>query len=181
MGRDKALLAFGGKKLIQRACELASSVTDSVTIIGPRDTFMAYGKVVEDIHPGRGPLGGIYSVLSHARTDLNLILAVDTPFIARDFLVRLRGVAEHGTAAATVPRINNRFQPLCAFYRKSFLPAAERALSIDQNKIELLFSQVTIRVIEEDEALRLGATPQMFANLNTPEEYEAALKSLNNR
>ena len=55
--------------------------------------------------------------------------------------------------------------------------SAEQSLILGQNRIDLLFSRVKTRVIEETELQQLGYCPEMFRNLNTPEEWkEAELK-----
>jgi molybdopterin-guanine dinucleotide biosynthesis protein A len=73
-----------------------------------------------------------------------------------------------------VPRSQGRLQPLCAIYRKSFQPVAERSLLRSGNKIDALFSEVKMLVIEEEEILRRGCSPAMFDNLNTPSEFDRA-------
>src|ERR1017187_850261 len=97
MGQDKALLRLCGETLLERARRLAKSVTEDVRIVGDPAKFGAYGPVVEDIYPGRGPLGGIHAALMQTQTELNLILAVDTPFIEERFLDFLVSEARNGS------------------------------------------------------------------------------------
>jgi molybdopterin-guanine dinucleotide biosynthesis protein A len=174
MGQDKAFLELDGRTLLDRALELARSVAGDVSIVGPKDKFARFGPVVQDILSGRGPLAGIHAALSSSKSDLNLILALDTPFVQAGFLRYLTGEAEGGAAVVTVPRIAGQSQPLCAIYRREFLAVAEDSLRHGRNKIDPLFSQVPCRVIDENELLRLGLDPQMFENLNTPEQWEQA-------
>ena len=79
MGRDKAFLELGGQTLLARALSLAGTVTEQVSIVGASEIFLGYGGVVEDLFPGRGPLGGIHAALISSATELNLMLAVDLP------------------------------------------------------------------------------------------------------
>jgi molybdopterin-guanine dinucleotide biosynthesis protein A len=178
MGRDKALLDFNGSPLIQLALDCARSVADSTIIIGPQDKFSTYAPSIQDIYPDRGPLGGIYSALASTTTELNLILAIDTPLIAPTFLANLRILAENNPSHAIVPRINRRLQPLCAIYRTSCADPAHQLLAANINKVEALIQSVPHHILDTDELLRLGATTEMFLNLNTPEDYQAALQSL---
>jgi molybdopterin-guanine dinucleotide biosynthesis protein A len=48
---------------------------------------------------------------------------------------------------------------------------AEHALSQQRNKIDHLFSEVSTRVIAEDELKALGFAPDIFDNVNTPEDW----------
>jgi molybdenum cofactor guanylyltransferase len=181
MGSDKAFLELSGKTLIQRTCELAASVADSVSLVGPAEKLSPFGLVIPDIYPHRGPLGGLYSALSATQTDLNLILAVDLPLLTRDFLLNFRALAEGEAAMAVVPRVGNRLQPLCAFYKTDVVGEAERLLSSGLNKLEALFDNVSLRVVEANEIQRLGGSPEMFLNVNSPEDYERAKRILEQR
>jgi molybdenum cofactor guanylyltransferase len=180
MGEDKAFLQLGEQSLLERSLLLAQSVTQDVKIVGSSAKFSRYAPVVEDIYPDRGPLGGIHAALSICKADLNLFLAVDLPFVEPEFLKYLLGVAERSEAIVTLPRIGNRWQPLCALYKRHFGKLAERALQDGKNKVDALFATVTIRLIEEAELAAQGFSPEMFRNLNTFEEWErtqAELKS----
>jgi molybdopterin-guanine dinucleotide biosynthesis protein A len=174
MDREKAFLELEGRTLLARALELAASVAGEVCIIGPREKFSPFGRVVEDIYPGRGPLGGIHAALSSSRTELNLILAVDTPFLRPEFLQYLVAQARAGGALVTLPRAGGGWQPLCAVYGRAFLPLAQEALAAGRNKIDPLFAVASVRALEEGELKRLAFDPGMFDNLNTPEEWELA-------
>jgi len=58
---------------------------------------------------------------------------------------------------------------------------AERLLTSGRNKLEALFDNVSLRVVEEDEIQRLGGSPEMFLNVNAPEDYERAKRILEQR
>src|SRR5258707_8883815 len=110
---DKAFLSLNGRFLIEHAI-FQARVADDVYIVGPKDKFSAYGRVVADVFPEAGPLGGIHAALKRTRTDLNLILPVDMPFLRREFLSYLLDLALKNSATVTVPRMNGRLQPLCS-------------------------------------------------------------------
>ncbi len=86
MGVDKAFVPLDGRTLLARALELARGLASDVRIVGDVAKFGKFGPVVEDIFQNRGPLGGIHAALRASATDLNLILAVDLPFVAAQFL-----------------------------------------------------------------------------------------------
>ncbi|MFZ0285140.1 MAG: molybdenum cofactor guanylyltransferase [Terriglobales bacterium] len=171
MGSDKAFLPWGNGTLLSHALKLASSVTPNVRIVGDSQKFATFGTVIEDIYRDRGPLGGIHAALSSTATDLNLMLAVDLPLIESQFLQFLMERARSGDATVTVPRAGGVSQPLCAIYRREFLPVAEQSLKAGKNKIDALFAQVRTRIVEESEFTRAGFSTAMFRNLNTPEEW----------
>lgn len=172
MGADKAQLKLQGRTLLEIAVEKARQVLTTTDIIGPRSKFGP--EAVEDIFPNCGPLGGIHAALTHSGCDFNLILAVDTPFVEARFLRFLLEQSRNSGAAVTLARTADGFQPLCAVYRKSFAQVADRALKERRYKIDPLFSQVQMRVIEEAELRQLAFDLAMFENLNTRAEYERA-------
>ena len=173
MGQDKAFVEFEGRTLLARATDLARSVAADVRIVGSREKFVSIAPVVEDIFCDSGPLGGIHAALKASETELNLMLAVDMPFVSPAFLKYLIHEARLARrAVVTVPHGGKGWQPLCAIYRIEFAEAAEKALRAGQNKIDRLFDEVYTRRIEEQEMLRAGFSFDLFRNLNTREEWE---------
>ncbi len=171
MGTDKAFVQFEGRTLLQHALELGRSITADVRIVGAQERFARFAPVVEDIFRERGPLGGIHAALRASETELNLILAVDMPFVSLAFLQHLIGIARiANVATVVVPRTGGRWQPLCAVYRRSFGVVAEKALLAGANKIDLLFNVAETRVIDDGELDRAGFTSNIFRNINTCEE-----------
>jgi molybdopterin-guanine dinucleotide biosynthesis protein A len=178
MGQDKAFLQLGGRTLLAHALERAQAATGNAWIVGSTEKFAAFGPVVEDVYPGRGPLAGIHAALSGTRTQLNLITAVDMPFLQIDFLKYLIIQASACHAAVVVPRAGGGLQPLCAVYRKDFAQVAQRSLTAGKNKIDTLFSDVPTLVIEQAELERSGFMQDMFRNLNTEQDWQEAQQKL---
>lgn len=174
MGADKAFLLLEGRTLLERALELANSVAEEVRIVGARDKFAAFAPVIEDQYEERGPLGGIHAALNASSSPRSLILAVDLPFLEERFLRYLVAEARAGSATVTVPRAGGGLQPLCAVYGREFGELAEHALAAGRNKIDTLFAQIPVRIIEEEELARFAFSAAMFDNLNTRDEWEQA-------
>ena len=186
MNADKAFLDFGGQTLLERALAVMGEVCDRVAIVGDPGRFAKYGPakygsakygpVVADIFPGCGPLAGIHAALVHSSAELNLMLAVDMPFVSRELLAFLFAAAEDedNQAIVTVPRAGKGLQPLCAVYRRDFSTTAEQALRAGKYKIDAAFSSVAVRVIEEGELAAAGFSERNFFNVNTPQDRLAA-------
>lgn len=177
MGKDKAFLSWQSGTLLSHACQLAAVVASEVRIVGDAKKFADSGRVVEDIYRDRGPLAGIHAALTGSATELNLLLAVDVPFVSPDFLQYLVAQAQESSAVVTVPRAGGGWQPLCAVYRRAFAPVAEQSLREGNNKIDPLFAKVRTRVIDEAELAKAGFSSGMFRNLNTPDDLEQAKHS----
>lgn len=172
MGTDKAFIELEGRTLLDRTLELAKGITASVSVVGDRAKYSSFGPVVEDIFPHCGPLGGIHAALRSSQTQLNLILAVDTPFLSSEFLQYLTRKALDAGALVTIPRTPHGWQPLCAVYRRDFADLAEKSLQAGRYKIDSLFDPTRTQVISEAELQTAGFSLDMFRNLNTPQDLK---------
>jgi molybdopterin-guanine dinucleotide biosynthesis protein A len=174
MGSDKAFIKLNGQSLLSRVLDLAYALTPNVSIVGDVQKFGNYGRTIPDIFANCGPLGGIHAALRASNSDLNVVLAVDTPFVSLALLQFLVERAERNPGiCVTVPRTATGWQPLCAVYRRSFSLAAEQALRTGLFKIDRLFEIVPTEGISESELLNAGFPPGLFRNLNTPEDVAA--------
>ena len=178
MGRDKAFVEFEGETLLARMLGMARSMTVDVRIVGDAKKFASFASAVEDIFQDRGPLGGIHAALRSSQTDLNLMLAVDMPFVSSAFLRYLIGQArsELGSCGDHSPHRRRLAAPVRRL-PPGIADAAETALLAGQNKIDLLYTAIKTRVIEEGELKGDGFSLDLFRNLNTPEELEAGQRS----
>lgn len=174
MGQDKAAVTLNGLTLLQHALAALRQVCRDVAILGKHELYGALGRVYEDVFPGCGPLGGIHAALSNSQTQFNLIIAVDTPFLAPEFLSYLAVRAINSSAIVTTPEIDDYTQPLCTVYSLDFRSIAEQALRLGNYKIVPLFPRDRTLVIKESELRQVAFAADMFENLNTPEDLARA-------
>lgn len=179
MGTDKALLQLPtGETMLEHAMALGASVAREVCVVGPLERYASYawaGKIVEDVFPGRGPLGGIHAALSNTRADWNLIFAVDMPLLTAALLRWLVDRAKEYEAVVTIPHAGGRLQTLCGVYRREFGAEAQKGLEAGLNKIDSIYTRVSTRVIEEDELRAVAFGPELFANCNNMDEMRKLL------
>jgi molybdenum cofactor guanylyltransferase len=175
MGADKAFVLLNGRTLLARMLDVGRSLTPNVYIVGDPLKYSAFAPVVEDIFSGCGPLGGIHAALRSSNTDLNVILAIDTPFISLALMQFLVSRAQASPdSQVTVAQTSGGLQPLCAVYQRKFADAAEEALRGGRYKIDALFFPATTQVVGEEELETAGFSPQIFRNLNTLEDLAKA-------
>jgi molybdopterin-guanine dinucleotide biosynthesis protein A len=174
MGADKAFMDFGGRTLLDSAIGVMREVCPNLIIVGDPAKFATYGEAVPDRYRGCGPLAGIHAALLHSSAELNLVLAVDMPFVSRELLAFLLAGASETEDIVVVPRTAKGFQPLCAVYRRAFATAAEEALRAGKYKIDSVFSGVAVRFIEAEELARAGFSEREFFNVNTPGDLRTA-------
>ena len=181
MGRDKRALPWtpaadgSPQTLLGHVVATVSRLTDDVVLVANDDPGVAGARVVGDLYPRSGSLGGIYSGLAAAAYDLAFIAAADMPFLNPTLILDLIGQGAH--ADAVVPVTSGRPEPLHAVYRKAVQAPARRQIERRELKIALVFEAVsTVRVPEANVRL-LDPDLQSFWNLNTPEDYQRALVS----
>ena len=75
-----------------------------------------------------------------------------------------------------MPRVGGYHHPLAAVYRLDVEPVVRRLLAANRLRPFFLFEAVSTRVVEAAELAEVDPTFQSLRNLNTPEEYETALR-----
>ena len=166
MGRDKALLPFKGRPLVQHIAAEARAAAGNITLVGDptRYTYLGY-PVVQDLFPGCGPLAGIYTALSVTQADWNLIMACDMPDVTAEFLAQLIERAEAGGADVVLPAGSNGLpEPLCAAYRRHCADRIGQALAQGVRKVTDGLAALDI------DHWRVP-NPDCFRNLNTALEW----------
>lgn len=182
MGRPKADLVLAGATMLERQIRLLRAVGFPVAVVGYRGSRSGLGvPVLDDDFPDRGPLAGISAGLGHTRREFNLFLGCDLPFMERRFLEFLCCRALESGADVTLPHsAGGRAQPLCALYRRRIAGIIRGQLESGWNKVDRFFPRVRTERILWPEMARLGFPPRIFDNMNTPEDYEDAVRRLGN-
>lgn len=176
MQRDKAGLEYGGKSQLARAMELLTPlVTRCFVSVRPdqlNDPQRTAYDTITDIKPNLGPMGGIHAALHSYPDQAWLILACDLPFLDRttlQYLIAQRASTRVATAYRS--RFDGQPEPLCAIFEPRSLQLIEQALAQGQQCPRGLLSRSDV------ELLNLP-TPQALDNINTGEEYAAAIAAL---
>ena len=183
-GRDKALVEIGGLSMLERMIRLLRAATKEVKLVVGRDDYKKFGlESVADQWPGEGPLGGIITALedatrSAAKSEWNLILSCDMPFLTKEWLSFLLRRAEASTAEVILPRSASGPEPLCACYRNRAAAKLRKAFEAGTRKVTDGLKHVTTEVLDEADWKRFDSAGRLFWNMNTAADYEAAKKIL---
>jgi len=185
MGEDKALKPFLGRPLIERVIERLKPIADEVIVTTnrPEDYEFLGLRLVPDLKPGRGALGGLYTALASASGDIVAVVACDMPFASAMLFETARRLMVEEEADVVIAETSEGMEPLHALYRREgCVPAIEAAIAADQWKVISWFPQVKVRVLKPDETKAIDPSGLCFWNLNTPEEFaEAERVSLSGR
>lgn len=188
MGEDKALLTIEGVPLLQRVCDVASSLSDAVYVIAPTPEKYQHLRLkkcqfvreqplpqedLSDVPEStkvslplpHGPLVGFAQGLSVVQTPWVLLLACDLPKlqveVLQSWVAQLAEVPDDAIAA--LPRHVKGWEPLCGFYRSSCLSSLQHFIEQGERSFQAWLAQHSVYVLSL-------ADPQMLFNCNTPSD-----------
>ena len=180
-GRLKAALPVGGRTILERqVTALAATSIREVIVVGSWTLAPVSGvRHVPDVLEQRSGLAGLYSALLMATTPIVVVLAGDMPFVQPSLLSVLAEVRPD--AHAVVPRVDGRWHPLCAGYRRTAAPTIKARL--DRGDLRISEAMTDLRVVEvpQEAIARMDPDGKLLMNLNTPDDYERARQRAHDR
>jgi molybdenum cofactor guanylyltransferase len=181
MGVSKAHLEWNGMPLVEHMARMLVRTLDGpVVVVHARGQALpplpAGVELAEDARANRGPLEGLAAGLRAVgdRAGAAFVSATDAPFLRAE-VVRLVAGALDEASDAVVPRLARRVYPLTAAYRTAVLATVERHLAGSRLRAVALLSALEVRWLGEDELRAVDPELVSLVNLNTREDYEAAL------
>ncbi len=146
MGRDKAMLPFGGTTLLAHAVTTARTVAHEVVLLGDRPDLQGADHAIPDLHPGCGPVGGMETALrdlagrpgDSPKAEWACFLPVDMPFLpAGLYAALMRRWLDQATFGIRVayPTVDGVPQPLISLLHSSVLPYLTAAVEISRFKV----------------------------------------------
>ena len=179
MGVAKATLPFGPETMLQRVVRLLSTVVAPIVVVAAREQELPElpsGVVVtRDEREARGPLEGLRAGLKAVpeTVDAAYVTSCDVPLLEPAFVRRMVDLL--GDADIAVMEIDGFTHPLSAVYRRATLPHIESLLAQDRLRPMFLFDAVRTRRVQTDEMVVADPLLRTLRNLNTREDYLAAL------
>lgn len=172
MGSDKGMLPLNESVFIAHIVKaLKESLIKNITIVSSNAAYDFLNcNRIEDIHPDKGPVGGIFTALSHSKTKQNIILSVDIPLISPAIIKWLVANIDDKKQITQV-KVLDKTSPLIAVYNKNIVSVFEDNLKKEQLKLRMVVDEIphqTIEVPEEWCAL--------LQNINTKEDYQNLIK-----
>jgi molybdopterin-guanine dinucleotide biosynthesis protein MobB len=173
MGEDKAFAEFQGSTLLEWIRDrLAPSFSHVFVVTREPSRFQHLGlPVVNDALSEDGSAVGIYSAVLASPTERVVCVACDMPFVTPRFV---RVLAERSEGFEVfVPRHGGHLQPLCAVYSKGTLDAYRDFIGSGRRRIVDVYPSLNTGYLDMDGG-EFGDPEQLFMNVNTPAELEAA-------
>ena len=179
MGSPKALLRFDDEPILAHIVRTLSRMFAEIIVVAAPDQELPSlpVTVVRDQVAHQGPVGGLCYGLKATGTDFSFVTSCDVAFLNPELISYL--VSRISEYDVVVPHWQQRLQPLHAVYRRSVLPLLEDQLARAQLRPVYLFDRVRTCRIDEDEIRRFDPDGLSFLNMNTPQDYEEALRRWN--
>jgi len=182
MGTPKAWLPFAGEIMLARVVRLLRAEVEPIVVVAaPGQELPALPAevcVVRDEEKGRGPLQGLAAGLAAltGHAEAAFASSCDVPFLQPAFVRRM--IELLGDHNICVPYVDGFHHPLAAVYRVEVAQSVKRLLVEDRLRPVFLFDMEPTRVVTADELRDVDPDFKTLRNLNTPEDYEAALRAV---
>lgn len=122
----------------------------------------------------KGPIGGIYSVLSNVSCDGMIFCPCDVPFFNRQAVEIL--LKEFKDDRPVIFKSQNRIQSLCGIYPAKVLPVIRECIQNGEYKIRCVLDKLPTKYLEAE---TYGLDARTFCNVNTIEELEKLQRESN--
>lgn len=176
MGRDKAALPVGEIPLVEHLARRLLPVVDEIIVAGGADPpHMADVRRVADRFSGMGPLAGMHAGFLEARHPLVWVVACDLPDVEPQLGPLMVAIADD--FEAVVPRPGSEPEGVCAIYRRELASRIEEMLLSRKPSVKHLLATSNVRYLRTSELQAVDPELRSFRNLNTPEDYEAWLRT----
>lgn len=182
MGRPKGLLPWENEVLLQKIVRTVQQVCSPVVLVAAKDQEVPHVskdvKILRDEVEGKGPLAGLVVALKKMASEVDAVFlaSCDVPFLdeatIRFLAARLDG------HRALVPRVLDTCNPLVAIYRVDLLRDLGEMLEKNCLRMQSIAEIDGVLILEEEEFVKAGQSLMAFRNINTPQEYEEALKNV---
>jgi len=160
-GRDKGLILYKNRPLIEHVIAAVKTQTDDIIISANRniETYrLLADRVITDTSASyRGPLAGIAACLPHCQHQRILVVACDMPALPANLVERL--AVDTDKYPVSIATVDAQHQ-LAMVINRDLLASIQQNLDQDQLKLIAWVQSVTFRAVSFDDL------PGSFANLN---------------
>jgi len=169
MGQDKGLMDYHGRPMIEHVLKAVAPLHRECTIVANNPAYEVFGlPVVRDLVQQKGPMGGLWTAIQHAKKNMLLLLACDYPLITTALLRSLMALADG--QKIVMPFAHQQLHPLIAVYPVSIRDKVQKILETDQLQMSQLID--TYPYLGVELGPWLVEKPHLLDNLNTPADFQ---------
>jgi len=180
MGKDKGSLIFKGKPMVSYLVDAIKEIADEIILV-LRDGEQVeeyklilkdyeFIKIVTDKNKDQGPLVGILTGLLNITSEYAQILPCDSPFISKNFVLKMFKYMEMNDFDAVVPLWDDgHIEPLHSIYKKKAVPIIENLIIDGKRDVNSLITHLNVKSVNVEE---LDKSKISFLNINTIKDLE---------
>ena len=177
IGRDKALLEYGGMRLVERSISVLRPFCGRILISSNNRDLAGLGhEIVGDEHRDIGPIAGLHAALRYSQSEHHIVIPCDTPFVTVDVYERLLEAAARAASDSVEPdRIptvvagteDGFIEPLIGYYHRSALRTLTEQIGRRDYKLHnsLICMGAKVEIFKDS---------RLFRNINTKADLTAA-------
>ncbi|MHC6180458.1 molybdenum cofactor guanylyltransferase [Clostridium sp. JNZ X4-2] len=182
MGFDKQFMKINEKRLLKIMIDKLKKEFDDIIVVTnkPEQYTGSYYSIVCDEIKQKGPLSGIHIGLKKSNSKYVYFVACDMPNINVDYIRYMKEKIRELDVDACITRVGDRLEHFNAFYSRSLIKYIEKLLLENHRAIVCLTNKVNTLYIEEQEARRYSPNWDMFLNINTKEDLDRYISTINN-
>jgi molybdopterin-guanine dinucleotide biosynthesis protein A len=182
MGKDKGSFLLKGEPMILYILSVVKEVADEIIVV-LRDEKQVRDysdilkdtndilKIVTDKSIDHGPLMGILTGLANIKSDKAQILPCDSPYISKEFLLKMFKIMEDFDFDAAVPIWDDgHTEPLHSIYKKNSLNIIEKLIHNGKRNVNSLITSLNVKFVDVE---KLDPTCQSFQNINTIKDIDS--------
>ena len=181
MGKDKGSLVLDGKPMVLHVMDTFKDIADEIILVlRDQEQIEKYKpilkegdapiKIATDELKDQGPLVGILTGLSQINSEYAQILPCDSPFISKEFVLKMFEIAENEEFDAIVPMWDDgHIEPLHSIYKKNIASIIRDLIEEKRRDVKSLIEGLNVEYVDVGE---LDETNMSFQNLNTIKDFE---------
>lgn len=168
LGTNKAFLEICGVRILDHIYGVFRTFFSKIILVTNEPLLYTYlpVRIVTDLLPNKGPLGGLFSGLFYTNSFPAMAVACDLPFLKPNLIKFLLDNWE-SHLDLLLPVTPDGHQPLCALYGIRALGVIKQRLAKGDLKISHIFRYLKRKILSPEVLAQVDSDFRSFFNVNT--------------
>jgi molybdenum cofactor guanylyltransferase len=176
-GKPKGLEFVGGERILDRLVRVMTAAIGEAPLLvanaADAPGWVPGLRVVADVRPGFGALGGIYTAVVEAPAPV-VCVAWDMPFVSESLIRLLARRLDEYDAVLPLSDGPRGVEPLCAGYGPACRAAIETSLGSGDLRAIGFHERIRVGILPLSEVAATGDPNLLFFNVNTVDDLSSA-------
>ena len=168
---------MGGERILDRLVETMTAALGAAPLLVANatdaGTWRPGLRVIPDLRPGLGALGGIYTAVVEAPAPV-VCVAWDMPFVAPALVRALAEGLDRADACLPESDGPRQLEPLCAAYGPACRAAIAARVDAGDLRAVGFHAGITVDILPHADVARIGDPALLFFNVNTADDLARA-------